>query len=398
MNICIVSNFPIDPLNGGIERVSHNLVREFIRGGHAVVCVYYKLSGTPPKDCGEQLQFPDKEDIAGECNSEFLRGVIERYGVDVVINQAQYVPAFHDLCVKARESTGAKLVIVFHNAPDGDFKVLDDNDDYIKFRHTGGRLSLLSEMTRRRFWRLTWRRSFRKKIGRMYKKFYDESDALVLLSERFEKKFTSIARLKRTDKLHAISNPVIPVDPPLGERKNHILFVARMTYVQKRADRMLEIWAKVWRDHPDWTLYMLGGGDDAVAAQIKEYAGKLGLENVVFTGTVPPEPYYREAKILCLTSSYEGFGMVLVEAQQNGCVPIAYDSYEALGDIIDNGNNGFKVRPFCKGMFVRKLRLLMDDEALRGRMAERGLETVKRFDVGRIAGEWIKLFEELKDK
>ncbi len=392
MNICFMSHFLIDPLLGGIERVSYNLVREFIGQGHTVVCVYSQTKGTSPEDFVEQLQLPDPEHITDGANVEFLHGILSKYDIDIIINQAHYAHEIHALCMGAKKDTRAKLVTVFHNAPDYELKVMDDYCDYIKFSGTG-KLSTLYKFARRKvMYSLLWRRSYEKGVADRLRREYDESDATVLLSERFEDKFASLARLRDTDKLYAVGNPIMPVTPPSGPRANQILFVARMTYLHKRVDRMLEIWAEVWRDYPDWKLFMIGGGDDDAAAQIYAYAEKLGLENIVFTGTADPEPYYREAKILCLTSTYEGFGMVLVEAQQNGCVPIAYDSYEALSDIVDDGENGFKVRAFSKRQFVRKLRRLMDDAALRERMSKRGLETVRKFDAGAIAGQWIELF------
>lgn len=47
-----------------------------------------------------------------------------------------------------------------------------------------------------------------------------------------------------------------------------------------------------------------------------------------------------------MTSTFEGFGLVLVEAMQHGCVPIAFDSYPAVRDIISHGENGILIPPF----------------------------------------------------
>lgn len=69
-------------------------------------------------------------------------------------------------------------------------------------------------------------------------------------------------------------------------------------------------------------------------------ACKLNLRNIEFKGTQPSEPYYAESSVLCMTSTYEGFPMVLIEAQQYGCVPMAFDSFEAVHDIIEDGENG----------------------------------------------------------
>lgn len=61
------------------------------------------------------------------------------------------------------------------------------------------------------------------------------------------------------------------------------------------------------------------------------------MERVVFTGWQDPESFYRDASILCLTSDFEGWGMVLTEAMTFGAVPVAFNSYAAITDIIDDG-------------------------------------------------------------
>ena len=96
-----------------------------------------------------------------------------------------------------------------------------------------------------------------------------------------------------------------------------------------------------------------------------------------------------------MTSIAEGSGMVLVEAQQYGCVPIAYRSYAALDDIITDGENGFCVKAFDQKEYVKKLRKLMDDSELRHRMSISGIKSVERYNVEKIAAIWIDSFERM---
>lgn len=51
-----------------------------------------------------------------------------------------------------------------------------------------------------------------------------------------------------------------------------------------------------------------------------------GIPNIRFVGYQDPLSYQLESRILCLTSIYEGWGMVLTEAMQCGAVPIAFNS------------------------------------------------------------------------
>lgn len=96
-----------------------------------------------------------------------------------------------------------------------------------------------------------------------------------------------------------------------------------------------------------------------------------------------------------MTSSTEGWGMVLVEAQMFGCIPIAYDSYSSLGDIITDNVNGFKIAPFNKKQYAKRLEWLMENEDERNKMFEECQQSVKRFDVSIIAKQWMELFKNL---
>ena len=96
-----------------------------------------------------------------------------------------------------------------------------------------------------------------------------------------------------------------------------------------------------------------------------------------------------------MTSSAEGWGMVLIEAMQYGCVPIAYNSYTSLADIVQNGVNGFAIPAFNKKCYVEKLEFLMNNNAVRDEMAKKGYESIKKFNQKDTSYKWIELFDEV---
>ena len=67
----------------------------------------------------------------------------------------------------------------------------------------------------------------------------------------------------------------------------------------------------------------------------------------------------KRAPILCMTSNYEGFPMVLVEAMQYGCVPFAFDSFPSLYDIINDGINGVIVPAFDEDSYAKKSHVIL---------------------------------------
>lgn len=120
------------------------------------------------------------------------------------------------------------------------------------------------------------------------------------------------------------------------------------------------------------------------------------LERISFVGFQEPGEWYRRSAIFCMTSNFEGWGMVLVEAMSQGVVPLAFDSYASVHDIIDDGRNGFLVTPFSINEYAEKLAKLMDDDAQRERMSRNCLHGVQRYSKENVVNQWEQLFKELK--
>ena len=122
---------------------------------------------------------------------------------------------------------------------------------------------------------------------------------------------------------------------------------------------------------------------------------KYQVGNLTFEGFQSPIEYYKRASIICMTSSFEGFPMVLVEAMQFGCVPIAFDSFEAIHDVIIPEKTGELVKPFKIKDYINKLSNLIDDDTKRTTMSDAASMYVARFDVKTIADRWEYILETL---
>lgn len=118
-------------------------------------------------------------------------------------------------------------------------------------------------------------------------------------------------------------------------------------------------------------------------------AGRGWLPRIAFKGFCDPAEHYARAKMLLLTSDFEGFGLVLVEAMSAGCVPIALGSYSAVYDIIDDGVCGrILPMPFdAKQMEDAVIRLARNQDDLL-RMAKSGKESSARYSVGTVVDAW----------
>ena len=179
--------------------------------------------------------------------------------------------------------------------------------------------------------------------------------------------------------------------------ENHqILLLARLM-PQKRIDLMIDVWALLARDLPEWKVKVLGEG--MLRPQLEEKIKILGLqESFLLPGEVKDVTNELEASdILCLTSEYEGFGIVLIEAMAKG-IPVMAFEYVGVHDIINDGVDGFIV-PFgdIKG-YAEKLRQLMLDNELRHQLSKEALSSVHKFDKERTMNRWVELFNQLNKR
>lgn len=219
------------------------------------------------------------------------------------------------------------------------------------------------------------------------------SDKMVLLSEKFIPGFFAAKLFPK--KVIAISNMV---DASNGEfclekKKHEVLFVGRLDNKQKRVDLLLKIWAKVENECKDWNLNVCGDGPDR--ATLEQLSVELNLQRLHFCGFVTPDEYYKTASVICMTSAHEGLPMVIEEAASFGCVPMAFDSFESVTDLITDGVNGRVIKAFDVDAYSSALKELLVNEKLRNELADNAYNDVKRFDPEMIMDKWETLFNSL---
>ena len=125
-------------------------------------------------------------------------------------------------------------------------------------------------------------------------------------------------------------------------------------------------------------------------AQVK----KLNLTNVEFAGfSNNPKEYYDKAAILCMTSVFEGWGLVLTEAQANGVVPMAFGCSEGVKYILSPHQiNGLIIPPFDKEIYAQNLLSLMNDKEKRLQIQKNIIEKSKSYLPEVVGAKWIELF------
>ena len=213
---------------------------------------------------------------------------------------------------------------------------------------------------------------------------YRDLDALVALTEGDREDYASLAR-----RVIRIPNPT-PASP--GGRSSleaPVIAAAGRLNAQKGFDLLIAAFAPL--AHTDWTLRIHGGGPDraALEAQIEQ----LGLAGrVVLTG---PERRLGEAlaqaSIFALSSRFEGFGLVILEAMSHGLPVVSFDCPRGPGEIITTGRDGTLVAPEDVPGLTAALEELMTDPARRRAYGAAALETARAYDRRAVAAQWEEL-------
>lgn len=184
-------------------------------------------------------------------------------------------------------------------------------------------------------------------------------------------------------------------DTPAALDNKTVIAVGRYTY-QKGFDMLLKTWKMVCNKIEGWELQIVGEGElkDTLLQQIKE----LSLETSVKLCPVTTDirSVYREASVLVLSSRYEGFGMVLLEAQTAGVPVVSFDCKCGPSEIVSDGVTGYLVPANDVTTLAGKMLVLMQDEALRKQMGRNAFVDASRFSEKVIMQQWIDLFENIQ--
>ena len=171
-----------------------------------------------------------------------------------------------------------------------------------------------------------------------------------------------------------------------------VIAVGRYVY-QKGFDLLLQAWATIERQYPEWQLVVFGDGNRTpYEQQMKE----LGIDDSrchLYGPTTDIQQEYVNSSLFAFSSRFEGFGMVLVEAMACGLPVVSFDCPCGPKDIVRDSEDGILVENGNIKLFASSLSKLMSDEALRQSMSKAALKNVQRFSMEQIAEQWRNIFE-----
>ena len=180
---------------------------------------------------------------------------------------------------------------------------------------------------------------------------------------------------------------------------NRVVTIGRYAY-QKGYDLLLQAWAELSRireleNGEEWTLDIYGQGDQT---DYRQLMAELGIDTDCCHLNGPIEDVvkaYKNSNIFVLSSRFEGFGMVLVEAMACGLPVVSFDCPAGPDEIITDGVDGLLVPSGDVHALAEKLMVLMTDENLRRRLGQQARQTAQRYDMTALVNQWTTLFEKV---
>jgi glycosyltransferase involved in cell wall biosynthesis len=234
-------------------------------------------------------------------------------------------------------------------------------------------------------------------ISKIYKKiwrfFYfrtieQNADAIFTLTEEDKKLWK---KAKYIEVIPNFSSMTITKYSDCSSKR--VIAVGRLEW-EKGFDRLIEAWSIVFSRHNDWHLDIFGEGsmyDTLINLSHLFKAKNITIHPV--TSNISQE--YANSSICVVSSYFEGFSLVLLEAMRHGVPCIAYDCPFGPRNIISDAYNGFLVENGDTRLFAERICRLIEDEKLRNYFSKTSIEKANSYNKEVIMNKWKSIFEQI---
>ena len=235
-------------------------------------------------------------------------------------------------------------------------------------------------------------RNLRREIGRRY----EHLDLLAVLTEADREAYLQLLG-DRAPRIEVMPNTVHTIPEEKSDLDAKMILAAGRATPQKGFDLLIRAWAKVAPDHPDWMLRLYCHGQSRPALlELKEELGLSDEQLIVYLGAKKLPLRMQQSSIYALSSRFEGFPLILLEAMGAGMGVVAFDCPTGPRDVVDDRRNGLLVPPRDVDGFAAALKEMIEDEALRRSCAAAAIETAHDYTMDAIGPRWSELLAALR--
>lgn len=397
MNLLFINTFKVSSTKGGTERASVT-VASFLKKiyGYKSYSVYHEEADSPKENCFEDTAFITTKEEDTE-----LPSILRRWKIDFIIIQGIFGEPQHIRKILSTNKLDViKIIFCHHFAPGWELNYYSRQIYFNHFLAANAMTEKIKNLIKFFLGPVAIRRNAMH-LHKNYTLAYENSDKVVLLSPSYKSTYKLFANLAEDGKMTYIPNAVTFENwldkDDIKKKQNIVLIVSRLDENQKRISIALSLWNELYQSgiNKDWKLIIVGYGEDG--KQYKYYVTKHHLDNVEFVGRQKSYPYYVKSKIFMMTSKSEGLPLTVTEAKQQGCVPLAFNTFSSVYDIIEDGKDGFVINEGDRKTYLQDMKLLFSDNDTWERMSECAIDTSKKLSLENVAEKWHNLLVGLVD-
>ncbi|WP_304576448.1 glycosyltransferase family 4 protein [uncultured Clostridium sp.] len=233
-----------------------------------------------------------------------------------------------------------------------------------------------------------------KRLQKSIKRYYPKLKYLATLTDDDTLDYKKLFSDKKI-KIVKLTNSIPPFESKLSTLEDKTILAAGRLVPQKGFDLLIEAFEKIIDKAPDWKVKIFGAGKDKEMLQ-NMISEKHLYNNVLLMGpTKEIEKELTQSSIYALSSRFEGFGMVIIEAMQCGVPVVSFDCPKGPGEIIANNEDGILVENGNVDAFAEALLELIEDKNKRIEFSKNAIKNVKRYTIDEIGKEWDRILKEI---
>jgi glycosyltransferase involved in cell wall biosynthesis len=214
-----------------------------------------------------------------------------------------------------------------------------------------------------------------------------KADIIVTISYSIKAEIIKLFSIKPS-KIRVIYNPLVinsvKKTKPFNSNLPRILHIGTV-YRKNLSNHILAL-----RNFKNFHLVIIGYLDNDLKLSLKGQIDNLTLLDNLSNSDIIEQ--YKLSDLLLFSSTYEGFGLPIIEAQANG-IPVVSSNYGAMAEIC--GGSACLVDPSDVESIFRGLKQVIEDKNYREYLIKEGFKNIKRFDKNKIAKQYLNLYQDL---